>query len=160
MNQGSFYFLNDKYYDIFDDKYLMPNKSKKHGRPCFYSFSDPTYKSIFWMIPISSKITKYKDVYNTKMKKYGVCDTIEFGEVLGYTKAFLIQNMCPVTIRYVNNIYIDKGSQLPVRVKSSFGVTLVKKAKKVLALYNKGYNLIFPNVKFIFNELLKQENIK
>jgi len=159
LNQGSFYFLNDKYYEIFDDKYLMPNKSKKHGRPCFYSFNDPNYKSIFWMIPISSKVKKYKDIYNTKMKKYGVCDTIFFCDVLGHTRAFLIQNMCPVTIKYVNNIYIDYKSQLPVRINKSFERAIIKKAKKVLALYNKGYNLIFPDVKLILKELLKKENI-
>ena len=35
------------------------------------------------------------------MQKYHRCDTIVFGEVLGHEKAFLIQNMCPITEKYM-----------------------------------------------------------
>ena len=49
------------------------------------------------MIPFSSQTSKFKGIYNKKMQKYHRCDTIVFGEVLGHEKAFLIQNMCPIT---------------------------------------------------------------
>lgn len=48
------------------------------------------------MIPFSSRVAKFRGYYNAKIDKYGRCDTIVFGDVLGYEKAFLIQNMCPI----------------------------------------------------------------
>lgn len=48
------------------------------------------------MIPFSSRVSKFTGIYNKKIQKYGKCDTIVFGDVLGHRKAFLIQNMEPV----------------------------------------------------------------
>ena len=56
------------------------------------------------MIPFSSQVSKFKGIYNKKMQKYNRCDTIVFGEVLGHEKAFLIQNMCPITEKYTKNM--------------------------------------------------------
>lgn len=89
------------------------------------------------------------------MSKYGKCDTITFGEVLGHEKAFLIQNMCPITSKYIKNEYIDSVANIPVRVNGAFEKELIEKAKKVLTLQRKGIKLIFPDVLAIEKELLK-----
>lgn len=47
---------------------------------------------LIFKILISSKVVKYKEQYRRKMSKYKRCDTIVFGNVLGYEKAILIQN--------------------------------------------------------------------
>lgn len=104
MNKGHFYYINDQYFIDFSDNYLMKNKEvingQVHDRPCFFAFKD-SQTGLFWMIPISSRIEKFQKIYSNKIKKYGKCDTIVFGEVLGYKKAFLIQNMCPITNHYI-----------------------------------------------------------
>ena len=110
------------------------------------------------MIPFSSKVEKFENIYNKKVKKYGKCDTIVFGEVLGHRKAFLIQNMCPVIPKYVKNEYIDKNDNNPVRVNTLLEKELLNKAKRVLALQRKGIPLIFPDVLRIERELLSQKN--
>jgi hypothetical protein len=76
----------------------------------FFAFSDKNQPDIFWLVPISSRIEKYKFEEQKKIKKYGRCNTIRFGTVLGRECAFLIQNMCPVTNRYITP-YIDKNKQ-------------------------------------------------
>ena len=86
-----------------------------HDRPCFYAFQDSNTQ-LFWMIPFSSQVSKFKGIYNKKMQKYNRCDTIVFGEVLGHEKAFLIQNMCPITEKYMKNEYLDSAANIPVRV--------------------------------------------
>ena len=54
------------------------------------------------MIPISSQIEKYKKLYDEKMLRYkGNFDGIRFGFVNGQERAFLIQNVCPVTDKYI-----------------------------------------------------------
>ena len=107
------------------------------------------------MIPFFSKVSKYKSVYSNKLKKYGVCDTIVFGEVLGHEKAFIIQNMCPITEQYINDVYIDSKWNTPVRVNGVLEKDLITKAKKVLALQRKGKKLIFPDVMKIEKELIQ-----
>lgn len=158
MDVGHFYFLTDDYFLDFPDPYLMSNKEtvggQAHDRPCFYSFQDAT-TGFYWMIPFSSKINKFKAEYQKKISRYRRCDTIAFGFVLGHEKAFLIQNMCPITIKYIKNEYIDLSANIPVRLDGAFEKELVKKANKVLQLTRKGSKLIFPDVLRIEQELLK-----
>jgi len=154
---GTFYFVSDDYFLDFPDKYLMKNKEningQLHGRPCFYAFKDESTE-LFWMIPFSSQTSKYHIHANKKIAKYGKCDTILFGEVLGHEKAFLIQNMCPMTEKYLINQYVDANSNVVVRVNGAFETVLVKTAKQVLSRVRRGVNLIFPDVLKIEKELL------
>ena len=158
MNEGHFYYIEDQYFIDFPDQYLMRNKEtvngQAHDRPCFYAFQD-NKTGLYWMIPFSSQTTKFRGYYNQKMSRYGKCDTITFGEVLGHEKAFLIQNMCPITSKYIKNEYIDSAANVPVRVNGAFEKALIEKAKRVLTLQRKGVKLIFPDVLAIEKELLK-----
>lgn len=158
MEHGHFYYINDQYFIDFPDDKLMQNKETingiSHDRPCFYAFKD-NRTGLFWLIPFSSQIEKFKALYEGKVAKYGKCDTITFGEVLGFEKAFLIQNMCPVLPQYIKNEYLDKKSA-PVRISGDLEKEITSKAKKVLALQRKGINLIFPDVMKIEKELLNK----
>lgn len=157
MNKGCFYFIKNEYFEDFKDPYLMTNKEKVgseiHNRPCFYAFYDENTK-LFWMIPFSSKVDKFKKIYNDKIAKYKTCDTIMFGDVLGYEKAFLLQNMCPIIDKYISNEYKDTND-IPVRVEEIFEKELISKARKVLTLYRKGIKLIFPDVISIEKKLIE-----
>ena len=161
MEVGHFYYIEGSYFADFPDPYLMKNKEaingQVHDRPCFYTFQ-VTSAGIYWMIPFSSQVLKFKKIYNSKMQKYNRCDTIVFGEVLGHEKAFLIQNMCPITSKYMKNGYIDSKTNVPVRVNGVLEKELKEKASKVLALQRKGSKLIFPNVLEIENKLINQKN--
>ena len=158
MDVGNFYYLTDQYFVDFPDQYLMQNKGtvngQIHDRPCFFAFVDQS-TGLYWMIPFSHDVQKYRVHYNKKMQRFGKCDTIDFGYVLGHEKAFLIQNMCPVTTKYIKNKYIDRQSTLPVRVDGAFEKNLIAKARMVLALQRQGKKLIFPDVLKIEAELLK-----
>jgi hypothetical protein len=158
LDIGKFYFINDQYFIDFPDKYLLRNKESTngvpHGRPCFYAIYDQGNK-IYWMIPISSQVAKYHKIYTRKINIYGKCDTIVFGNVLGYRKAFLIQNMCPVITPYIDSEYIDGKAGIPVTVDGVLETELMQKASKVLALERKYRGLIFPNVFDIESKLKK-----
>ncbi len=158
MQAGYFYFLSDQYFIDFPDPYLMKNKETingyEHNRPCFYAFYD-SVSGLYWMIPFSSQVQKFKFHYDRKIQRHHRCDTIAFGYVLGYEKAFLIQNMCPVTMKYIAKQYSDSKTQTPVRVDEVFEKELISKAKRVLALQRKGISLIFPDVLLIESALIK-----
>lgn len=57
-----------------------------------------------------------------------------FGHVLGERKAFLIQNMFPVTEEYFNNVYIDSNTHQTVLLSESLKKELKSKANKILSL--------------------------
>lgn len=158
MNTGHFYYIEDQYFLDFQDSQLMKHKETVdgilHNRPCFYAFED-SRTGLYWMIPISSQLDKFREHQRKKILKYGTCDTIVFGNVLGYEKAFLIQNMCPVTKGYIDCEYIEAKTNLPVRVDGSLENEIITKAKKALALQRKGVGLIFPDVLKIESMLLK-----
>lgn len=158
MEIGHFYFLTNEYFEKFDDGFLMKNKEsfggRLHSRPCFYSFTFDN-SGIYWMIPVSSNIKKYFEISKKKISKYGRCDTIVFGSILGHEKVFLIQNMCPVTDEYVNNEYMEDSNR-PVLMSGEFTNNLLVKAKRVLKFQKSGSKLIIPDVLKIEKELLKE----
>lgn len=157
MDAGHFYYINDQYFVDFQDKNLMRNNEtingQVHDRPCFYAFQDST-TGLYWMIPFSSRVSKYRKYYYDKMQRYHRCDTLVFGEVLGHEKAFLIQNMCPITIQYIKNEYFDSKANIPVRIDGALERELLEKAKRVLALQRQGHKLIFPDVLSIESKLI------
>lgn len=159
MHSRHFYYITDQYFIDFPDPFLMQHKETIHGeihdRPCFYAFAD-SKTGLFWLIPFSSQVSKYRNYYEQKLKRYKKCDTIVFGNVLGFEKAFLIQNMCPVTPEYIKNEYLDKVTLKPIRIDGLLEQELHTKSKRVLALQRKGVNLIFPDVLNIEAKLLNK----
>jgi len=152
MIEGRFYFLTKDYFTDFPDQFLMSSED----RPCFYAFEDNA-TGLFWMIPFSSRVAKYRGIYDSKIAKYKICDTLVFGQVLGYEKVFLIQNMCPVLPKYIQNEYIDRRTSTPVAIAGTLQHELTEKAKKVLSLHRHGIRLIFPDVLEIERKLLDMD---
>lgn len=156
--RAQLYFLSDNYYFDFPDDKLMKNKEMiegaYHRRPCFFAFPDSKVPDIYWIVPISSKYEKYKQIEKTKIQKYGKCNTIRFGTVLGRRTAFLIQNMCPATEKYLT-IYMDKNSQ-PIQIDKRVADDVIKNAREVLGMAKRGAKVIFPDVFKIYRDLEKQ----
>ena len=159
MEKGRFCFVSDQYYDDFQDKYLMQNKEvivgAMHDRPCFFAFSDNMMPEILWLVPISSNYEKYKRLYDKKVLRYGKCNTIRFGDVLGKHAAFLIQNMCPVTERYIREIYVDKNG-VPIQIDGRIVNDVIANAREVLAITKRGAKVVFPDISAIYAALCKQ----
>ena len=149
MEVGHFYFLTSQYFEDFPNSNAMKNKDAERNRPCFCAFKE---NDLYWLIPISSQIKKFEKVYSNKIERFGKCDTITFADLLGTKKAFLIQNMCPVTDAYIKNEYLDQHSN-SVRICERREKSIISQAKKVLMLQRKGTTLIFGNVLAIEEEL-------
>ena len=157
MRQGNFLFISDSFFEKHDpDKLLMKNKEGAHDRPCFFAFPDKKEPDILWCIPISSRVEKFEKVAQQKVARQirkGVqkpeCNTIRFGEVLGQKRAFLIQNMFPVTATYIATIYIDKNTHRPVTIDPVTEKDIRKNARDILKLVFRGYS------KLVFSDILK-----
>lgn len=165
MKQGNFFFISDYFFIKYDSEgHLMKNKEGLHNRPCFYTFPDKNEPAILWCIPISSQVQKYEKIFQQKVLKQiqcgykkPKCNTIRFGEVLGQKRAFLIQNIFPVTAKYITSIYMDKNTNHPVTVDSATERDICHNARQVLKLVFRGYtNLVFSNISKIYSELSEE----
>ena len=163
IDVGYFYFIKDSFFDIMDDPELMKNKESGNKRPCYYCIKSKKYDNIIWFIPVSTKIEKYKKVFDRKIQKQiklgknPSVDTIVFGDIANTYSAFLIQNMFPVTLDYIESQYIK--NKVPIKVSNQLQTEIIYKSNKVLNLYNHGMkNIVFPNIDRILEKLLQQQN--
>ena len=68
----------------------------------FYCLRD-NKTSLLWMVPLSSRVEKFKAIHDKQMAKYGKCLTIVLGEFDGKEAAFLLQNMFPIKDYYLDH---------------------------------------------------------
>lgn len=158
MLDAQLYFLSDQYYIDFPDDKLMKNKDTvdgvPHRRPCFLAFPDAKNPAIYWLVPISSQYEKYQKIAQAKVQKYGRCNTIRFGTVLERNTAFLIQNICPVTERYLT-AYTNKFDE-PIRIDDRVAADVVRHSREVLAIARRGAKVVFPDIFKIYRTLEQQ----
>lgn len=149
VKQGYSYHIKEEFFSDVSDSSLMSNKENGNYRPHYYAIEDFKNKDIVWMIPISSKVEKYKEIIASKIKKNGKCSTIVIGIFAGVENAFLIQNAFPIKAIYLDHIHTIKGN--PITVHKKLDKELCTKLKEVIAMKNRGINLFFTDVDRIFD---------
>ena len=153
IEDGKFYFIKDEFFDIFEDYKLMTNKENGNKRPCYFCFNDPTDKEIIWFVPISSKVEKYKKVYENKKKDRNKVYNFVFGRVLGKERAFLIQNIFPTTEKYIESKY--KNKEQDVEITKALKQEIIETSIKVIKLAKRGITIPFYNIIEMKDILLK-----
>ena len=120
----------------------------KQNRPCFMAFHDRALPEIMWLVPISSRVDKFRRIEAHKIRRFGDCITLRFGEVLGKEAAFLIQNMCPATAEYLIE-YRDKNDA-PIHLNNRLVDDVTSAAKQAVVMLLHGHRVIFPDVERIY----------
>ena len=156
IETGYVYHIKEIYFEHVKDNKLMKNHENGNSRPNYFCIKKEN--NLLWFIPMSSQIEKYKKIRDNKIQKNGICDTIVIGKYKNKKHAFLLQNMFPVTEKYVD--HIDTVRNIAVPVVEGLKKELTNKANKILKLKENGINLIFPDVDkisdFLLNELKKE----
>ena len=131
IDVGYFYFVKDNFFDIINDSELMKNKENGIKRPCYFCFKSKENDKIIWFVPVSTKVDKYKKIYENKIQKQ-----IKLGKT---------PSIDTIIFGYVANTLSNKLQN-----------EIISKANKVLNLYNHGMkNIIFPDIDNILKQLLK-----
>lgn len=141
--EGYVYHIKDEYFIKANDPNLMQNKESGNYRPTYYCLRDKK-TSLLWLIPLSSRVDKFQTIYKRQIEKYGNCLTIVIGEYDGKPAAFLLQNMFPITERYLDHIHTRNNN--PVPVKHSIQAELTTKMKRILKLHSRGKKVVFPDI--------------
>lgn len=122
----------------------MSNKENGNYRPHFCAIQDKKNQALYWMIPISSQVEKYKVIVEKKKRKYGKCNTIIMGKFAGKENAFLIQNAFPAIAKFFDHIHTVENK--PVTVHNELNRILTENLREVLALYNRGIHLMYTDI--------------
>ena len=157
IRTGYSYHIKDDFFTLINDSFLMSNKEGQNYRPHFFFINDPNDPDVFWAIPQSTQVQKYREIINNKIAKYGICDTIVIGRFGGRENAFLIQNMFPVIAKYVDHEHTINGQS--VHIHNDVKKRVTSCAAKVLNLYYQGKKLIFPDIERIFQIMQNEKQI-
>lgn len=152
MVERGFYIIKDQFFKDMNDMYLKGNKEA--NRPHYYCFKEEKV-GLYWMIPLSSKVEKYKRIMNQKIERKKPCDIIHIIKLdNGKESAFLIQDMFPITEKYIERKYTIANNHLTVTSEHS-AIEIEKKAKKVMNMLKKGikFTPTQPDILKIMNKL-------
>ena len=130
IKPGYVYHIKNEYFDFVKDEKLMKNHEGKYTRPNYFCIKNENEK-FMWFIPMSSKVEKYRDIIKYKIKKYGRCDTIVIGNYRRRKHAFLLQNMFPITEKYIDHVDTIEGKIMQVALPTTQEVS-----SKVNHLFN------------------------
>ena len=131
IKEGYVYHIKSSYFDFINDEKLMKNHEGNSTRPNYFCIKTES-NEIMWFIPMSSKVEKYKSIVKDKISKYNKCDTIVIGNYRGRDHAFLIQNMFPITPKYIDHIDTVKGKA--IQVPSETRREILNKVNKIFRL--------------------------
>ena len=118
LETGYVYHIKNEYFEYVKDDKLMKNHENGNSRPTYFCIKNKN-NPILWFVPMSSKIEKYKRIQDKKIKKNGVCDTIVIGKYRKRDTVFLIQNIFPITKKYIDHIDITRDKEITVVERNS-----------------------------------------
>lgn len=158
MEVNKLYFVKDEYFENCEVDTIPKNKESdsisEHNRPCYCAFEN---EGVYWMIPISSQVDKYKNIYQKTVSKYGFCDTISFVHIKGNENVVLIQNMIPVTQNHINNIYMYADTNNPIEINKNKQKEINAKTRKVLRMARNGKQLTFTPILELEQKILTEQ---
>lgn len=155
LTQGYSYHIKDSFYAQAYASNLMANKESHRYRPNLYAIQDNRNPKILWMIPLSSKVEKYKKIRDHKIQKYKKCPSIIIGSFAGQQCAFLIQNSFPIIEKYLNHIHTVDGQ--PVKIHEDLQKQLATALRDLLHLhYHKNYSPFFPKIDIIYQTMVQE----
>lgn len=158
MEDNRLYFIKKEYFDKYKCDDIAKNKESdeqgEHNRPCYYSFKDG---DIYWMVPISSQVEKYESIYNKSIKKYGECVGISFVYIKGNKNVALLQNMIPVTEKYIDKLYTYTGTNVPIELNEKKKKEINTKARKIVRFARRNVKMTFTPIMVFEKRLLEEK---
>ena len=155
VKTGYIYHIKDDFFERVNSKGLMINHENGHSRPTYFTIKD---NNLLWFIPLSSKVSKYQNIIDKKIEKYGSCKSIIIAEIANEKCAILLQNAFPTLEKYIDHPHIVDGK--PLKVIDTLKKEILNNFKYMMALKIEGRNLFFTDIDRIKEMMLKELNNK
>lgn len=153
--ENGFYIIKDSFFERFNDPYLKGNKNQ--NRPHYYAYKD-SKTGLFWFIPMSSRVEKYRSIVEKREKANKPCDILHVAKLDNdKVSIFLIQDIFPITEEYVERKYTIATNHLILTSEAQARI-VNQKARKVIAMIRKGikFTSTQPDVLKIERDLLNK----
>ena len=135
IETSGLYIISDQFFiDYPNDRYM---NNKGEARPHYYALQDSD--GIFWMIPLSSKVAKYRSKIAETETTHGKgsCFMFCIVPIQGKDRAVLVCDMFPVSSEYILRPYEISGCPYVIRNKNT-QKTIRTKAMRYLSLIKRG----------------------
>lgn len=159
MQKSGFYTIQDKFFTDMADPYLKGNKSG--NRPHYYCFKD-VRTDIYWMIPLSSRIDKYRYLIEQRNKLGKSCDILYIAKLDNDRESvFLIQDIFPVIDEYIEREYTIAGRHL-ILTSETVVKEIEHRARKVIGMLKRGmkFTPTQPDIIAILQKLKQKKALK
>ena len=156
IKKNGFYLIKDEFFKKINDPSLP---LQKNGRPMYYCIEDKNNKSIFWLIPMTTKIDKV----NRIISQEGGEDKCKIYVINSSDKnsAFNIQDIFPIKENYIEREYTKNGIHYLVKNKGLIE-KVEKRAKDIInsKMLKKEIQKNEINVRKIYETLVKELNLE
>lgn len=135
IEPSGLYIISDQYFADFPNDRYMQNKGE--ARPHYYAIRGND--GIFWMIPLSTKVEKYREKISKTEAAHGTgsCFMFCIAQIHGQDRAILVCDMFPVSEKYILRPYTIGG--VPYVVQNKVIKKRIRtKAMRYLSLVNRG----------------------
>jgi hypothetical protein len=99
---------------------------------------------LLWVVPMSSRLEKYKTIIEKDTARYGSCLKILIARYGDGQSAFLLQNMFPILPQYIDHAHTIAG--IPMAVNHVVQDEIAKRFKEIRRLYARGVKMVFPDI--------------
>jgi len=142
-NPGYVYHIRESYFELAQDDKLMRNHEGGALRPTYFCLRDEKTQ-LLWMIPMSSRVEKYRPIIERETARYGRCPKILIARYGDRSSVFLLQNMFPILPKYIGHVHTIAG--VPMPVNPAVQREVLQNFKEVRRLHARGVRMIFPDI--------------
>ncbi|MGL4392468.1 MAG: type III toxin-antitoxin system CptIN family toxin [Fusobacteriaceae bacterium] len=86
---------------------------------------------MYWAIPLSSQIEKFQKILSDKNQRGQTVRGILIGEYDGREQVFLLQNIFPITKKFISHRHVDTKNSKPVELEEKLKIKLEKMCKYI-----------------------------
>ena len=140
MKINGFYIIKDEFFNFIQDPFLKDNKDG--NRPFYFCIEEILdSKKMLWMIPLSSRVEKYKKIINKRLLENKPLDGLYICKLPNDRESvFLIQDIFPIKKEFIKREYTLGGNHLLLSKKSDIEIIL-SKAKRIIRLVTRGIRI-------------------
>ena len=130
------YIVSDEFFRKYDrDSKLMLNKNERRPYYCGITIGN----GVVWLVPLSTKVEKYKKMLDATEKKHGKdkCIFYHIAKVKQEERAFLIGDAFPCAEKYIKKPFTISGTPYILRNKADV-IAIRKRLSRFIALVRNG----------------------
>lgn len=91
------YLIDELFFELIKEPAFQDDYVNKGRRPFYVVFTDDL-EDVFWVIPLCSRVEKYREIIRERESAGKRCDILHIAEMSNHRESvFMIQNMFPIT---------------------------------------------------------------